>query len=216
MSAGAAWSANEQIPIGKGRAMTDRRGSARLVAMTMATLGLAAGVLIGVVMVPSRQARGQDASHQGPWTIHIERMDQALSRWDVTAAESAWRDAYSAALGTRERWDGPLEVGNAYLRIGQLAKGRQVAEPTARRLYLTALFRARRLSSLDGVLATAEAFAALGDREVVEQCAAVAITLGRRSSARHALERVQVARTRLAVPVSEDTTPDPGHSIERR
>jgi len=184
--------------------------------MTMATLGLAAGVLIGVVMVPSRQARGQDASHQGPWTIHIERMDQALSRWDVTAAESAWRDAYSAALGTRERWDGPLEVGNAYLRIGQLAKGRQVAEPTARRLYLTALFRARRLSSLDGVLATAEAFAALGDREVVEQCAAVAITLGRRSSARHALERVQVARTRLAVPVSEDTTPDPGHSIERR
>src|SRR5712692_6822319 len=94
MSAGAAWSANEQAPIGKGRGMTDRRGSARMVAMTMATLGLAAGVLIGVVMVPSRQARGQDASHQGPWTIHIERMDQALSRWETTAAERARSDDY--------------------------------------------------------------------------------------------------------------------------
>ena len=216
MSAGAAWSANEQIPIGKGRAMTDRRGSARLVAMTMATLGLAAGVLIGVVMLPSRQARGQDASPQGPWTIHVERMDQALAQRDVTAAESAWHDAYTAALGTRERWDGPLEAGNAYLRIGQLAKGRKVAEPTARWLYLTALFRARRLSSLDGVLGTAEAFAGLGDREVVDQCAAVAITLGRRSSERHALERVKVAPTRLAGQVSEDTTPDPAHHIKRR
>jgi hypothetical protein len=196
--------------------MTDRRGSARVVAMTMATLGLAAGVLIGVVMLPSRQARGQDSSHQGPWTIHVERMDQALAQRDVTAAESAWRDAYTAALGTRERWDGPLEVGNAYLRIGQVTKGPKVAEPTARRLYLTALFRAQRLSSLDGVLKAAEAFAALGDRQVVEQCVAVAITLGRRSSERHDLERVQVARTRLAVPVSEDTTPDPGHSMKRR
>ncbi len=196
--------------------MTDRRGSARVVAITKATLGLAAGVLVGVVMFPLRPARGQDASHQGPWTIHVERMDQALSQRDVTAAERAWHDAYTAALGTRERWDGPLEAGNAYLRIGQVAKGPKVTEPTARRLYLTALFRARRLSSLDGVLKAAEAFAALGDREVVEECMAVAITLGRRSSERHALERVQFARTRLAVPVSEDTTPDPGHSIERR
>jgi len=143
-------------------------------------------------------------------------MDQALAQRDVTAAESAWHDAYTAARGTRERWDGPLEVGNAYLRIGHLAKGRKIVEPTARKLYLTALLRARRLSSLDGVLKTAETFAALGDREVAEECMAVAITLGRRSSERHALERVQFARTRLAVPVSEDTTPDPGHSIERR
>ena len=143
-------------------------------------------------------------------------MDQALAQRDVTAAESAWHDAYTAARGTRERSDGPLEVGNAYLRIGHLAKGRKIVEPTARKLYLTALLRARRLSSLDGVLKTAETFAALGDREMAEECMAVTITLGRRSSERHALERVQFARTRLAVPVSEDTTPDPGHSIERR
>src|SRR6266566_6921244 len=58
MSAGAAWSANEQTPIGKGRGMTDRRGSARMVAMTMATLGLAAGVLVGVVMLPSLRLAG--------------------------------------------------------------------------------------------------------------------------------------------------------------
>ena len=74
MSAGAKWSANEQAPIGKGRAMTDRRGSARVVAMTMATFGLAAGVLIGVVMLPSRQARGQDASPQRPWATYVVRV----------------------------------------------------------------------------------------------------------------------------------------------
>ena len=43
-----------------------------------------------------------------------------------------------------------------------IAKGRQT--------YLTALFRARSEGSVEGVLRTAERFAELGDRGVVEQC----------------------------------------------
>ncbi len=43
INAGAACQRMERVPIGKGRAMTDRRESASVVGMPMATFGLAAG-----------------------------------------------------------------------------------------------------------------------------------------------------------------------------
>ncbi len=61
-------------------------------------------------------------------------------------------------------------MGDAYLRIAGTAEGRKTAEAKARRIYLAALFRARQQRSVQGMLRTAEAFAALGDREVTEQC----------------------------------------------
>ncbi len=131
-----------------------------------------------------------------PWVVPLQRMNTALASPNVTAAEEAWHEAHRAALGSRQRWDGLIEVGEAYLRIGEVANDRQAAQPTARRLYLTALFRARQQSSLDGVLRTAEAFAALGDREVVIQCLRVADQVAERARDPQARARVEAFRGR--------------------
>jgi hypothetical protein len=86
----------------------------------------------------------------------------------VPAARRAWHRAYLEALGSRA-WSPMIVVGDAWLRIGAASGGTLDARPNARDQYLRAFFRARHQGSLDGVLRAAEAFAGLGDREVVEQ-----------------------------------------------
>jgi len=115
---------------------------------------------------------GREA-REAPWTAHVRKADQALAERNVGAAELAWHEAFVAALRSRH-WKGLLEVGDVYLRIGELARARKASEAKARQLYLAALFRARQQGSVEGVLRTAEAFAALGDREVVDQCLRIA------------------------------------------
>lgn len=106
---------------------------------------------------------------QRPWRAHIRTVDEALARRDVSAAVRAWHSA-SVAVQTSRSWEGWLEAGDAYLRIGEVSGFRKASEPKARQFYLEAFFRARAQRALDGVLRAAEAFAALGDREVAEQC----------------------------------------------
>jgi len=101
-----------------------------------------------------------------PWAAALRRVDVSLDRHDVSAAVYAWVDAHRAALG-RRGWQGMLEVGDAALRIADASASRRVSEGQARRAYLSALWFARRDGSLDGVLRVAQAFAALGDRDVV-------------------------------------------------
>lgn len=113
------------------------------------------------------------AADEAPWLPHLRKVEDALAEKQVSAAQQAWRDAYGEAFRSR-RWEGLLEVGDAYLRIGEVAKTRKTAEATARRIYLAALFRARQQGLPEGVLRIAEAFVALGDREVVEQSLRVA------------------------------------------
>jgi hypothetical protein len=125
-------------------------------------------------------------------------LDQALAEGAVRKAEQAWHGAYLAALRQRQRWEGLIEVGDASLRMREVAKERSVVEATARRLYLEALFRARDQGSLQGVLRAAEAFAVLGDREVVEQCLYIAEQFAHRARDLHDQERVRVLRERLA------------------
>jgi hypothetical protein len=103
------------------------------------------------------------------WTAPIRHLDDALGRQSPLAARQAWHDAHWAALGSG-RWDAMLAVGDVALRVGELTGQRAAAEATARQAYLTALFRARQQSALDGVLRAADAFAALGDHEVEAQC----------------------------------------------
>lgn len=103
-----------------------------------------------------------------PWMSPLRDMDDAIARGDLTAAETARRQAYRAAIASR-RWEGFLATGDAILRLGEAAQSRGTAEPEARRLYLSALFRAPGQQSLDGVLLATEAFARLGDRDVVEK-----------------------------------------------
>lgn len=132
-----------------------------------------------------------------PWAVHVQVMDDALKTKSISAAARAWREAYGSALGSRD-WQGMIEVGEASLRIGQVAGTRQAAEAKARDAYLTALFRARQQGSLAGVLRAAEAFAALGDREVVEQSLRIADSLAARDPDPVARERVRALATRLA------------------
>ena len=137
---------------------------------------LVIAILTGLtVAIASAATAGEAASRrtEEPWSAFLVAVSDALAAKNISVAHRAWRDAYGAALGSRT-WLGMAEVGDAALRIGDVARVRQPYEAKARGSYLTALFRARSAGSLDGVLRIAHAFEALGDREVVEQCIRIA------------------------------------------
>lgn len=148
----------------------------RLIAARVRVGTLGAVLLLGTAMGSFAPRRPDDA-RSGAWTTPLRRMDEALAAGDIRLVERAWHDAYGQALGSR-RWEGMVEAGDAALRIRAVAKAQRLAAPTARQAYLTALVRARGQGSVDGVLRTAEAFARLGDGEVVEQALQVARDLG--------------------------------------
>lgn len=148
----------------------------RLIAARVLVGTLGAVLLLGTAMMSFAPRRPDDA-RSGAWTAPLRRMDEALAAGDIRLAERAWHDAYGQALGSR-RWEGMVEAGDAALTIRAIAKAQRLAAPAARQAYLTALVRARRQGSVDGVLRTAEAFARLGDGEVVEQALRVARDLG--------------------------------------
>jgi hypothetical protein len=155
------------------------RGSLLFVALAIAVL------LIALAIVEALGGQARSGSDQ-PWAEYLNSMDDALAAGDARAADWALRQAHWVALGSR-RWEGMIEVGDAARRVGNVT--------AARTAYLTAAFRARRLGSLDGVLGCAEAFAALGDREVAEQWLGVARDLARPSES--ALARVEAVAESL-------------------
>jgi hypothetical protein len=67
-----------------------------------------------------------------------------------------------------------LAVGDAALRAGRHTGDAALFTPRARRAYLTTLLRARRHASPDGVLAAADAFGRLGDRDIERQARSLA------------------------------------------
>ena len=126
-----------------------------------------------------------------PWTTHLEAMDAAIAGNNASAAVLSWRHAYAAALD-QPGWRGLVDVAGAALRIGAIPGFKKAAESRARESYWTALFRARRQGSLNGVLDTAEAFGTLGDRVMVEQCIRIAERLAVLTGDAQAAERVRV------------------------
>lgn len=144
-----------------------------------------------------QEAPAERGAADAPWSRALRRVEDALAHSGLTAAELAWHAAYAEALRSR-RWEGLVEVGDAYLRIGEAAGARKPSEARARELYLAALFRARDRGSLDGVLRVAEAFGALGDREVAQQGIHIAQHLATSTRDAQARERVRVAAERLA------------------
>ena len=132
-----------------------------------------------------------------PWTAHLEAMDTAIAANNASAAVLSWRHAYAAALD-QPGWRGLVDVAGAALRIGTIPGFKKAAESRARESYWTALFRARRQGSLNGVLDTAEAFGALGDRVMVEQCIRIAERLAVLTGDAEAAERVRVLAADLA------------------
>ena len=133
----------------------------------------------------------------GPWTAHIQAMDQALTVNDPGEAVREWRQAYSAAL-SHPGWLGLLTVADASLRLGAFPGLARAATARARETYWIAFFRARQQRSLNGVLHAAEAFGRLGDRSTVDQCMRVAEGLVALSGDGADVDRVRILGTRLA------------------
>ncbi len=174
---------------------TNRRWVMLGAALAFSLAGVA--VLGGGVLTRHGEAvRQGQVERSVPWAAYLRKVDEALSQNDPGAAERAWYKAYDAALGS-DSWRGLVSVGNAVLRIGEIAGGRQGAEAKAREAYLAALSRARHEESLEGLLTTAEAFAALGDRQMVEQ----SLNIAELSAAQdpEAQADVRTVRERLAV-----------------
>jgi hypothetical protein len=152
------------------------------------SLILATATLLAVLEVTAER-RGEPAPKQDTsWVSSLREMDQAIARGDVMAAAAARRETYRAAIASRT-WEGFLAAGDAVIRLGEATQNRSAAEPDARRLYLAALFRARSQYSLDGVLEATEAFARLGDRDVVAQGLSIAVDLAGSDPAAHARVR---------------------------
>lgn len=144
-----------------------------------------------------RHALGSEADGEAPWQVHIRAVDNALAKKDLSLATRAWQNAYDAAL-ERQRCDALVEVGDASLRIGEVGGLPKPSEARARWIYLAALVLARKHRLLDGVLRAAEAFATLGDREVVNQCICFAEGLAGHASDGKEHDRLHPAKARLA------------------
>jgi hypothetical protein len=132
------------------------------------SLVFAAVALLAALEVALARGGSPIARPSAPWVTPLQDMDYALARADLASAAVARHRAHLAALGSRN-WEGFLAVGDAALRLGDASGDRRLLAREARRAYLSALMHARAQRSLDGVLRSTEAFAHLGDRDMVEQ-----------------------------------------------
>jgi hypothetical protein len=125
------------------------------------------------------------------WRAYLAVVDQELEHGHVDVAVRVWHDAYGAALESRT-WESMIAVGDAFLAIGRVAGAVRGARQNAREAYLTALIRARRERSVDGVLRAADAFRRLDDRAVADHCLHIAAQLA--TGNERAERKVQEAR----------------------
>jgi hypothetical protein len=169
----------------------ESRIAARLV-LPLVTLAVAA---LGLMAVRACACAASPAAGETAWREHLHATDAALAEWNVSRAVRVWQEARSAALRSGA-WSALVEVGDASLRIGELAATGGGARAEARGLYLRALFQARAQGSLDGVLRVTEAFASLGDQDVVDRALRVARQLAA-SQGPAAWDRVREATVRL-------------------
>ena len=137
------------------------------------------------------------------WRGPLRRADAALSEGDAPGAERAWDEAYRLALAT---WDpyAMIEVGRAYLAIGEAVYDPPMAAARARRIFLSALFLGRGLRNVHAVAAAAEALAALGDHDLAARGFRIAVTLAQRGSDAGAVDRVMAQRDRVLGPPREE------------
>ena len=149
---------------------------------TIPVLLLLLVVLLGGGIVRPLIPEAAADPERGDWAARIAEMDRALARGDAAAVTPAWREAYVAAHVSRD-WPGMIAVGDAAVRAGRATGTPDVFEPRARRAYRTALLRAHRQGSREGVLAAGEAFGRLGDRDAERLAQAEAAELAIRAEA---------------------------------
>jgi len=133
---------------------------------------------IALSLVPAASAEADRLD----WAARIAEMDQALAEGRTPAVGAAWQEAWVAAHASRA-WDAMIAVGDAALRAGHATGTPELFDPRARRAYNTALIRARRQASREGVLAAAEGFGRLGDRAAERRARSEAAELASRGHA---------------------------------
>ena len=172
-----------------------------LVVIGVAALGL---VIVALAIVEVLVASAPPAPGPSGWNTPLERSGEALRDGDVAQALMWWQEAQQEALRSG-RWEGMIAVGDASRRLAILGGSRREGEARARQAYLTALLRARRDHSVDGVLRAAVGFGELGDREVV----AHALRIAERQAAHdpRAREHVRAVAERWMSPSLEAATP---------
>ena len=137
------------------------------------------------------------------WRDPLRRADTALSEGDAAGAERAWDEAYRLALATSDPY-AMIEVGRAYLAIGEVVYDRPMAAARARRIFLSALFLGRGLRNVHAVAAAAEALAALGDHDLAARGFRIAVTLAQRGRDAGAVDRITAQRDRVLGPQGEE------------
>jgi hypothetical protein len=148
---------------------------------------LAVAAVLAALEVTLARVDDPSAKREAPWTSSLRAMDGALAREDFSTATTERHKADLAALASPS-WEGFLAVGDSALRLGEARGARSAMEPEARRAYLSAMVRARNARSLEGTLRVTDAFARLGDRDMVEQGVRVARELAVRDD--KAMDRV--------------------------
>jgi len=163
-------------------------------------------MLVAALLGSGCRARSSDRD-AALWDQYIRVMDEALARGDVNAARMAREAAYSAALGSR-RWDAMAAVGDASVRFMEFPAGGHAMRTEVRRIYRSALFRARHQGSAEGVLRVSEAFADLGDRDVAREGLTMAEEMLAASYRAHDAERLKALADRLDHPadIPEEST----------
>jgi len=125
------------------------------------------------LMAIELQTHGRHEAFQREWRQRLDRIGEAVTLGDTRTAVAVWREGYAAAM-QRGQWRDLIDIGDAALRIGDIADFAETAAGAARRSYLTALYRAQSQGSLDGILQVAEGFAGLGDTAALQNCIVIA------------------------------------------
>lgn len=167
-------------------------------------VGLLVLLIVALAIVEVLVASAPPAQLPAGWSVPLERADEAIRDGDVAQALSWWREARMEAIRAGG-WEGMIQVGDASRRLGARGGFGQDGEALARDAYMTALLRARRVHSVDGVLRAATAFGELGDREVFNH----AIRIAERQAARdpRAREHVRAVADRWKTPSLESEPP---------
>ncbi len=97
-----------------------------------------------------------------------------------------------------------IEVGRAYLAIGEAVYDPPMAAARARRIFLSAFFLGRGLRNVHAVADASEALAALGDQDLAARGFRIAVILAQRGPDAGAVDRVTAQRDRVLGPPGEE------------
>lgn len=158
--------------MGNGFGLMKPRGSAWREIQSVITAVTMLVVLTACGQSDAGPISGNTVERANP-TVHIRNVYEALAKNDISGAKWAWHYANVAGLRSGS-WESMIEVGQAAMCIGKAAGFRPGSADRARESYLVALIRARLQQSNEGLRRTAQAFAALGDGEAVDQCLRIA------------------------------------------